>query len=139
MLTGPHFPQSPTEVSPERGSALIAPLPQETVVSQDPSPMGGRTMDQRCRGKDKRLLGYGISSTAAPTRGEEMRVKLHSLGRLMEATKRSREKAPITHQLTALKTEKSTTESLTQSTANPPISPAPHHTAQRATAAQLKP
>lgn len=101
--------------------------------------MGGRTLDQRCRGKDKRLLGYGISNTAAQTRGEEMRVKRHSPGGLMEATKRNREKAPITHQLTALKREKSTTEPPTPTPANPFLSPAPHHTAPTATAAQLKP
>lgn len=108
-LIGPHCPQSPKKVTPEMGSVLTMPPPQETVLSQVLSPMGNQTPDQRCRGKDKRLLGYGISSTAAQTRGEEMRVKRHSPGGLREATKRNREKAPITHQLTALKRESYTT------------------------------
>lgn len=63
--------------------------------------MGG--WHQGLTGRDKRLQGYGISSTAAmeqvQTRGEEMEVKQHLPGGREGATTKTREKAPIMHQL----------------------------------------
>lgn len=42
-----------------------APLPSETVLTQVLTLMGGRGQGLQFRGRDRRLLGYDTSSTAA--------------------------------------------------------------------------
>lgn len=78
-------------------------FPSETVPTQ--ILMGG--WGQGLTGRDKKLQGYGISSTAAmeqiQKRGAEMEVKRQLPGGLEGPTKRTREKAPIMHQLLMVK------------------------------------
>lgn len=80
-------------------------LPSETVPNQVLILMGG--WGQGLTGRDRRLQEYGISSTAAmeqvQKRGQETEVRQHLPGGLEGATKRTREKALITHQLVMVK------------------------------------
>lgn len=82
-------------------------LPLETVPTQVLIPMGGWGQGQQLTGRGKKLQGYGTSSTVATEqvqkRGKETEVKQHLPGGLEGATKRTREKAPIMHQLVMVK------------------------------------
>lgn len=69
------------------------------------------------------MQGYGTSSTAAmehqQKRGEETEVRQRLPGGLEGATKRTREKAPIMHQLVTVKQEGSASELQTVTTTSP--------------------
>lgn len=84
-------------------------LPSGTVPTQVLILMEGWGQGQQFRGRDKRLLGYDTSSTAAmgqvQKRGAEMGVKQHHPGGPEGVTKRTREKAPFMHQLAIVKLE----------------------------------
>lgn len=84
-------------------------LPSGTVPTQVLILMEGWGQGQQFRGRDKRLLGYDTSSTAAmgqvQRRGAEMGVRQHHPGGPEGVNKRTREKAPFMHQLAIVKLE----------------------------------
>lgn len=79
---------------------------------------------QGLRGRGRKLQGYGISSTARRRR-RETELRLHLPGVLEEAIKRSREKAPIMHQLVMVKYEGSAAEFQAVTTIRPTLN-SPH-------------
>ena len=112
MFTGRHSHQMPRghtlglDRDYPRMALVPAHLPSGTVLNQVLI-LRGWARGQQFRGRDKRLLGYDTSSTAAmervQKRGEEREVRQQHLGGLEGATKRTREKAPTMHQSATVK------------------------------------